>query len=177
MKITSLLLLILFINPIRGLAQHCPFDGSAIVVIKLTDADGKPVTDLSSRPCLIETGNPYPDSCTYATGLLSLPFDIPQKNLVEKFEGSWHNRATLYLKSCVFNQPGYYVVVLTQAQRHCMIKSGNDFNYDQRLFEIRMSNEKGKEQALQVSEKSIYSLCTGSGSWTRIQPIEIMLKN
>lgn len=156
-------------------AQHCPFDGGSIVVIKLTGADGKPVTGLASGPCLIETDKPYPDSCTYASGLLSLPFDIPQKNLVEKFEGSWQNRAAVYLKSCEFNQPGYYVVVLTQAQRHCMIKKGNDFNYDQRSFEIRLTSEEGNGLVRQVPEKSIYSLCTGSGSWSRIRPIEIKL--
>lgn len=176
MKITSLLLLILFINPIRGLAQHCPFDGSAIVVIKLTDADGKPVTDLSSRPCLIETDNPFADSCKYAKGLLSLPFDSPQKNLVEKYEGSWKYRASLYLKNCVFNQPGFYVVVLNQAQKQCMLERGNDYKYGRRSFEIRLTSERGNIPAVQVPEESIYSLCTGSGSWTRIQPIEIMVK-
>jgi hypothetical protein len=172
------LLVLALITIASGLsAQHCPFDGSAIVVIKLTDAAGKPVTDLSSRPCLIETDNPFADSCKYAKGLLSLPFDSPQKNLVEKYEGSWKYRAGLYLKNCVFNQPGFYVVVLNQAQKQCMLERGNDYKNGRRSFEIRLNSEKGNMPALQVPEESIYSLCTGSGSWTRIEPIEIILKN
>lgn len=175
-KASLLILLILFIQT-WALAQHCPFDGSAIVVIKLMHSDGTPVTNLSARPCLIETDNPFADSCKYAEGLLSLPFDIPQKNLVEKYSGSWQYRASQYIKNCVFNQPGHYVVVLNQAQKQCMLERGNDYKYGRRSFEIRLTSEKGNIPALQVPEESIYSLCTSAGNWTRIMPIEIIIND
>ena len=68
----------------RLAAQHCPFDGGHIVVIKLTDANGNVITTADSTLFLTETPNPLSDSCTYAEGQLNRPFGHPEKNLLKK---------------------------------------------------------------------------------------------
>lgn len=159
----------------QSAAQHCPFDGSSIVVIKLTDSSGNPITKPGSAILLTEKPNALADSCTYATGQLNLAFGSPENKLIKKYEGAWEERATLYLTECSFNQPGYYVVVLNQAQRSCMVERNNQFSYIKRQFEIGQKNGKGYVMLTDVPADRIYSLCTSSGTWTRIQAIEIIL--
>lgn len=156
-------------------AQHCPFDGSSIVVIKLTDSTVNPITKTGTTIYLTEKPNALADSCTYATGQLNLAFGSPEINLIKKYTGTWEERAALYLTECIFNRPGYYVVVLNQAQRSCMVDRNNQFSYIKRQFEIRQKNGEGYVLLTDVPADRIYSLCTSSGTWTRIQAIEIIL--
>ncbi len=158
-------------------AQHCPFDGSSIIVIKLTDSLGRSISVLKDRVILFEKTNPLADSCTYAAGQLSILFGSPLEKLVKKYPGSWEYRATQYLAACSFNQPGYYVVVLNQAQHSCMVERNNQFNYINRQFEIRQENTEGNILLTAVPAERIFTLCTSGGSWTRIQPIDIRLTN
>jgi hypothetical protein len=160
----------------KAFAQHCPMDGGYIIVIKLTDTLGQPVTAPLTTPCLIETGNLYADSCEYARGLLSLPFDIPQKNLVERHPGHWKNMAARLLEHSFFKEPGYFCVVLSQAEHACLYNNEKDFHSEKRKFEIRLINNAGTTTVYQVPPDRIYSLCTNSGTWNRMQPFEITLK-
>jgi len=154
-------------------AQHCPFDGGWIVVIKLTDANGTIITPADSSLFLTETPNPLADSCTYAVGQLNQPFGRPEKNLVKKYEGSWEYRAALYLEECTFKEPGHLVVVLNQAQRRCMVERNNEFTYLDRHFEIRQKTNNGTKLLATVSPDKIYPLCTANGKWSRIKAIEL----
>jgi hypothetical protein len=54
-------------------AQHCPFDGTSIVLIKVLDMENK--TDFMLK----EVNNPKADSCTYAEGLLDISFQLFNK--------------------------------------------------------------------------------------------------
>lgn len=166
-----LLIALICLKPLS--AQHCPFDGSSIVVIKLTDSLGHPITTLKEQVILSETTNPLADSCTYATGQLNILFGRPYEKLVKKYAGTWEERAARYLSACSFNQPGYFVVVLNQAQHSCMVERNNQFNYIKRQFEIRQKSTEGNILISIVPAERIYSLCTSAGSWTRIQPINI----
>ncbi len=154
-------------------AQHCPFDGGHIVVIKLTDAHGNVITLPDSTLFLTEIPNPLADSCTYAEGQLNRPFDRPEKNLVKKYQASWEYRAALYLEDCVFKEPGYFVVVLNQAQRRCIVERNNEFTYLDRHFEIRQQTKNGTKLLATVPMDKIYPLCTANGKWSRIKAIEI----
>jgi len=168
-------LLFAFSSPLYVQAQHCPFDGGVIVVIKLTGPDGRPVTNSAGRVFLAEQPNPKADSCTYANELLQLPFDLPQKNLVEKYSGTWEERASLYLKDCIFNQPGYFVVVLNQAQHRCMVSVNGNYRYDDRHFDIRRISDTENKLLGKVPANRLYPLCTATGKWSRIEAIEISL--
>lgn len=156
-------------------AQHCPFDGSAMIVIKVTDKNGKPVTDLKSSILLYEMDNPRADSCTYAAGRLSVPFKEPKQSLIEKYNNTWKSWATRYSSDCSFMEPGHYAVVLNQAQAHCMLKNETWFTYVERNFEIRLQKADSVKTLANVSRENIYSLCTSAGKWSRIAALEIKL--
>lgn len=175
MKKSLLFLLVLFFFGIALSAQHCPFDGSAMIVIKVIDKNGHPVTDLKSTILLCEIDNPHADSCTYAEGRLSVPFREPQKSLIEKYNNSWKSWATHYSSDCSFMQPGHYAVVLNQAQAHCMLKNETWFSFVERNFEIGLQKTDSLKVLANVSRENIYKLCTSAGKWSRIVAIEIKL--
>lgn len=156
-------------------AQHCPFDGSAMIVIKVIDKNGHPITDLKSAILLYEIDNPRADSCTYAQGRLSVPFREPKQSLIEKYNNTWKSWATRYSGDCSFMEPGHYAVVLNQAQAHCMLKNETWFTYVERNFEIRLQKADSLKVLASVSRENIYSLCTSAGKWSRIAPLEIKL--
>ncbi len=174
---TLCLLLLLTIGLTKGNAQHCPFDGGTVVLIQLKNKSGKPVNDSLVQINLSETANPYADSCTYATGLLNLPFATIEKGWIEKYGNSWKNTAIHLLKECKFKtKQGYRAVVINQAQTNCMIKNGNDFIYRERNYTIEVVQMNGAKQRIVVPANRKYALCKGSGKWSRIQPIEIIVE-
>ncbi|MCC7401494.1 MAG: hypothetical protein IT214_08415 [Chitinophagaceae bacterium] len=167
---------IVFILSLSCFAQHCPFDGSSMLVIKLTDSLGNPVTSMKDSLFLVEVDNPKPDSCIYAEGILILPFKNLQEELINKHDGAWKERAFNLASGSEFMQAGHYAVLLNQAENDCMIKDKGDFRYMQRKFEIDMKKGSSIQTLTKVSSENIYSLCTGKGPWTRIRSIEIVLK-
>lgn len=175
MKKSFIFLLVLFLFGNTLSAQHCPFDGSAMIVIKVIDKNGRPVTDLKSTVLLYEIDNPRADSCTYAGGRLLVPFREPKQSLIEKYNNTWKSWATRYSSDCSFMKPGHYAVVLNQAQAHCMLKNETSFTYVERNFEIRLQKADSMKTLISVSRENIYSLCTNAGKWSRIVPLEIRL--
>ncbi len=78
---------------------------------------------------------------------------------------------------CAFNADGYYAVILGQSERTCMIKKPDGMvpdKYVPRKFEVRYKRD-GVEQTIAVSPDKIHSMCTGSGKWSRFQPIKLRL--
>jgi len=152
-------------------AQHCPFDGAHIIVVHLTDADKMPV--MNAQITLQEVENPEAESCSYSKGLLSKSF-FRVKDLLNTglFIKSKEDIAGKYCADCTFLGDGYYAASLSQAEENCMIATdNNDFRYRKRKFEI-FSGDK----VFAVDPSSIYSLCLGSGKWSRIEPIELSQK-
>lgn len=158
-------------------AQHCPFDGSTVVVIQVKNKAGKPVITPALAITLIENSNDAADSCTYATGLQQVAFTSIEKSWIEKYGNSWKNTATHLLKATdIKTKQGYMAVVLNQAQANCMIKNGNDFNYRERTFTIQVSRGNDIQQTIEVLPDQKYKLCTGVGEWSRIKPIAIIIE-
>ncbi len=157
------------------MAQHCPFDGSAAVLIHIADSSGKAVDHSPYTFLLAETDTLKADSCTYAKGALLIPFGSIDSALVKKYPNTWEYRAGIYVKETAFNQPGFFVVVLNQAQASCMIDRNNSFHYIKRKFEIRIEQKGIVINRIPVTQDKIYSLCTSSGPWTRFQSIDIVL--
>jgi len=170
MNKTLSFLLIAFLFACKVNAQHCPFDGSSMIVIKLMDKKGKVISSLKEPVILAEINNPKADSCSYAKGLLSIPFENLNKALINKYD--WASWAKKYSANCSFMKPGHFAVVLGQAQETCMLENGND--YQKRTFEIRVKRG-DKTTIVNLPEEKVYHLCTDAGPWTRIKPIEIVL--
>lgn len=169
MKKQILLVCLLIFFAGNLIAQHCPFDGGYLIVVHLTDKNGKPVStkDLT----LVEVNNPVAESCTYAEGLLQKSFFPTKQTLQTKYKDYWKNWLESEYKNWILFNPGYYAVWLNMSENSCMIKKGNDFTYRKRQFEVHYADQKKRVPALKV-----YSLCTDGGSWTRIVPIEIKAK-
>jgi len=55
-------------------AQHCPYDGTYLLAIKIVDKHGKMLTDINTVFYLLEVDNPMADSCTSAAGLVIKQF-------------------------------------------------------------------------------------------------------
>ncbi|MFN8288813.1 MAG: hypothetical protein U0U70_01025 [Chitinophagaceae bacterium] len=158
-------------------AQHCPFDGSSAVLIRLLDTKGLPVTDTLYACFLAETDTAISDSCTYAEGPIHLPFRDIGEELIKKYNGGWETRAATYVKETTFNQKGYRVIVLNQAETYCMLKRGNDFDFHFRTYEIQVMKAGQKIKTIPVEKESIYNLCSSAGKWSRIIPVEIVLED
>lgn len=159
-----LLLLSILIFPTFIFAQHCPFDGANLIVVKLTDKKGKPVTD--AKITLKEIENDNPESCSFAKGLLNKPFE-PTKSVLSNIY-KMDNVIEKYCADCNFLGKGYYTVKLNQAEKTCQIRDNNNYKNLPRKFEISY----GMRNYL-VKESENHHLCTNAGKWSRILPIEI----
>ena len=157
------------------LSQHCPFDGSTAVLVRLLNSQGNPIDSSTVSIRLLETPNPMADSCTYAEGQLNLVFGSIEESLVNRYSGAWVSWAEERLASCSFKDKSHRVVVLNMAQTRCMVKDGTNFRYLDRAFEIQVIRD-GKVLAKKpLTVKEMYPLCTARGSWERILPIPIRI--
>lgn len=146
-------------------AQHCPFDGAHIVLIKITDKEHK--TDFM----LQEINNPMADSCSYAKGLLSLAFK-PIDSLYAK--NHWFEEYEERYKMQKISTKGAFYVKLGQATRTCMIKEGNNYRYIKRQFIITFKNKMTDTiEQMEIPNDKIFVMCTSAGSWDRFEAIEI----
>lgn len=173
-RLLCLMLLILLSVGVAA-AQHCPFDGAHLVVIHLTKAD-KPVTDAAGNLRLREINQLTPNSCKYAEGILNKPFEMPLDIFKSYKYFELSELTEKYCRGCAFLSPGYYAVKLNQAEESCMIEKGNEYDYRQREFEVRYAAGL-ISQKVKIPKNRVYSLCTATGRWSRIVPVELKLKN
>ncbi|MCD9188225.1 MAG: hypothetical protein LUM44_17545 [Pyrinomonadaceae bacterium] len=171
----SFLLLFLSVSASTGFTQHCPFDGTRMIVIHLTDAENKPVVDAFDSLILREIDNADAEACTYSEGLIEKPFARALNAFSELY--GINGSAEIMQKNCgdcSFLTDGFYAAKLNQAEFNCMVKKDNDFNYKKRKFEA-VYEKNGVKKSVKVSENDIYSLCTGTGKWSRIVPVELKI--
>ncbi len=168
---------LLFGAHIETIAQHCPFDGGEMMVLELIDSDNKPMFGSTTELTLQEVDDPEADSCRDKKGLLSRPFLPPADALLQRYPIQGFDSFGLHCADCSFNAFGFYAVVLNQSERSCKIKSDDDDDYRwvDRKFEIRFSRD-GIEQKIAVPPDSLFSMCTGTGKWSRFQPIKFLIK-
>jgi len=170
-----LLCLLISIFTATSFAQHCPFDGSNLIVIKLMDKSGNVIAVPKDSVFLVEVDNPIADSCKFNEGLLRLQFGKMEEKLIKRHEGAWVSWAKERSKDCSFMQPGHLAVVLGQAGYSCMIPVNNDYRYIKRKFEIRVKKNNEEKILASLTDNDINKLCTAAGPWTRIKPIELVI--
>ena len=163
-EILFIIVLSLFFDK-KTQAQHCPFDGASIVLIKVSNETDK--MDF----VLKEVNNPKADSCTYAEGLLEIAFQP-----IDSFyaENHWIETYEKRYKMQKIASKGSFYVKLNQATADCMLKNGNNYTYLKRHFIITFKNKKtDKIEQIEVSDSKIFKMCTASGSWDRFEAITI----
>jgi hypothetical protein len=154
-------------------AQMSPFDGSYTVLVKVKENNLPADVRLELREISLPS-----DSCRFSPKLLRIQFQLPGNVLIKNRNDNkiWEERAQEYAKDASFMAPGYYAVVLNQAERQCMIPRGNDYEFILRNFRI-VAVQKGKETILaEVPAGYVYSLSTMRGRWSEMMAIEVTLQ-
>ncbi|MEZ5308260.1 MAG: hypothetical protein R2684_14035 [Pyrinomonadaceae bacterium] len=174
-------LAILLLQAIETQAQHCPFDGSEAVVIHVTDSTGTPISNLEGKIRLVELGKASQpaeevETAQKETGTAK-PFN--PKLFSEPYDAfSWsgnklEKRATFerLCADCVYDGVGYYAARMTFSDKYVDLKT-RDFKVRDLAVEIAVD---GDVIQTPIAATDIYSLCTGTGKWSRIVPVEIVI--
>lgn len=146
-------------------AQHCPYDGYFLIVVRVTDSLGKPVTGarlelrVSTVVSGIKTTEPlFTKEFLPVKPLLTDSLNLlPNKNVLEQF-----------CRQCHFLGEGYYAVKLEQRERRPPPSNSHDSATTAYHFEVWKDNKKTT-----IPPAQAYRLCWSEGKWDRIQPVEV----
>jgi|GEM_PF-5961886 len=163
------------------LAQHCPFDGSHLISIKVVNKQGRMVSGLEPRFYLQEVDNPMADSCTQAKGLRRKQFLSSDAFIAEtstRFNG--YNKALINR----LNDAGVFtkanlMLMLNQAENTCTLigkteTAYTNYIYRQRKFDI-VYYLNGKEMRQALPAALIYALCTNNKDLKSFKTITIKI--
>ncbi len=164
-------------------AQHCPYDGTHLIAIKVVDKKDKMLTVVNTVFYLQEVDNPMADSCPYAKGLIKKRFLNSDAFVVEcnsKFNRSGHNNElNNRLKNCGIFTNANMMLSINQAENTCMLIGKSEtvytnYIYQQRKFVIAYTIN-GKEFREPLPPDFIYSLCTANMELKNFKTITIKL--
>ncbi len=164
-------------------AQHCPYDGSHLIAIKLVDKNGKMIKSTNSTFYLQEVDNKLADSCTSAAGLIKKQL-LTTKNFIkycnEKWDRNGYNKELIdrLTKANVFTTSNMFVNI-NQGEHICTLIGKSEtvytnYIYLKRKFVINYTVNK-KNISVKVPAAAIYSLCTRSKNLQNFKPVIIKL--
>jgi hypothetical protein len=182
MRPIFLLLLVLHLS-IGMLAQHCPFDGTNLIAVKVVDKQGKMITNFNTPFYLLEVDNPMADSCTYAAGLIKKQL-LNKKTFIaacnEKFgRNGYDTELKNRLTSAGVFANANMMVSINQGENTCMLIGKSEtvyanYIYRQRKFAIAYTIN-GKEFREPLPPEFIYALCTNNKDLKNFKTITIKL--
>jgi hypothetical protein len=177
------LLLFAVICSVDLYAQHCPYDGTYLVAIKVVDKNGKMLTNINTVFYLLEVDNSMADSCTFAAGLVKKQF-LNSKAFTaacdEKFNRNGYNsELNNRLKNAGVFANANMMLSLNQAENTCTLIGKSEtvytnYIYQQRKFVIAYTNN-GKEIREPLPNGFIYSLCTNNQDLKNFKTLTIHL--
>ena len=172
-----------FISSDNLYAQHCPYDGTHMIAIKVVDKHGKMLTDFNTVFYLQEVDNPMADSCSYSKGLLKKQF-LNSKGFIaecdEKFNRNGYNKElNNRLKNAGVFTNANMMLTLNQAENTCTLIGKSEtvytnYIYRQRKFVIAYAIN-GKEISHPLPPDYIYSLCTNNKELKNFKTVTIRL--
>ncbi len=182
MKSIFLLPFVLLFN-ICMQAQHCPYDGTSLIAIKVVDKNHKLLTDINNFFYLQEVDNPIADSCEHTKGLIRKQF-LNSNDFVaecnERFNRNGYNTAL----NDRLNNAGVFVkanmmLTLNQVENTCTLIGKSEtvytnYIYRQRKFEV-VYTINGKEMRQPLPTNFIYSLCTNNKDLKNFKTITVKL--
>lgn len=165
------LVLLLFIG-IVGIvnAQHCPFDGYYVVTVHLN----KPLPN-DYQLFLEQIPTADTDTCKYGQELTYKAFMRDRSEaFVNNGEGSISRFNRGLDNDFDFTKDNYFIYI-GDSQRNCIYEDPNtgDYTYFKKSFNVVLKKDKTILLTVPVSENNVYRLCTSSGRWSRIKPIEL----
>jgi hypothetical protein len=164
-------------------AQHCPYDGTHLVAIKVVDKHGKMLTNVNTVFYLLEVDNPMADSCTSAAGLVKKQFlnsDAFMAELDSRFNRNGYNtELNNRLKDAGIFTNANMMLTMNQAENTCMLIGKSEtvytnYIYQQRKFVIAYTIN-GKEIRHSLPDGFISSLCTNNKDLKNFKTITIRL--
>jgi hypothetical protein len=164
-------------------AQHCPFDGTHLVAIKVIDDKGNMVTNNENIFYLLEVDNTMADSCTSYPGIVKRQL-LNSNAFINKIDtvfktNSYNNQLkTRLTKEGVFANANR-MVTINQAENTCTLIGKSEtvytnYIYRQRKFVI-VYIQNNKEIRQPVPADCIYSLCKASKEIEKFKPVVIQL--
>lgn len=164
-------------------AQHCPFDGSYLIAIKVVNKQGKMVKTASTNFYLQEVDNKLADSCSSAAGIVRkevLTTENYIKDCTERWDRNGYNKELIdrLTKANVFTTSNMFVS-LNQSEHTCTLIGKSEtvytnYIYLKRKFVITYTLNK-KRVSVKVPKTAIYSLCKGSNELENFKPLVIKL--
>ena len=165
------------------LAQHCPFDGYHLIVIKVVDKQGKMITGFNTPFYLLEVDNAMADSCTSAAGLIKRQFlqsDTFAAEINRRFNRNSYSKqlCNRLIKAGVFTNANL-MISLNEAENTCTLIGKSEtvytnYIYRQRKFVIAYTINK-KEITQPVPNELIFALCTNAKEIEKFKPVIIKL--
>jgi hypothetical protein len=164
-------------------AQHCPYDGTHLVAIKVVDNKGKMLTDINTVFYLLEIGNLMADSCTSAAGLVKKQFLNSGAFIAEtdeRFNRNGYNKElNNRLKTAGVFTNANMMLTLNQAENTCTLIGKSEtvytnYIYRQRKFVIAYTVN-GKEIRHALPDGFISSLCTSNSDLKNFKTVTIRL--
>jgi hypothetical protein len=180
----SIILNLIFLLVCKNLpAQHCPFDGTHLIAIKVVDKKGKMITNFEAPFYLVEVDKLLADSCTSAAGLIKKQFlkkDTFIAECNERFNRNGYNKQlnNRLTKAGVFLKANI-MLTINQAENTCTLIGKSEtvytnYIYRQRKFVIAYTIN-GKEMHQPLPDELIYSLCTNTKAIEKFKPLIIKL--
>jgi hypothetical protein len=166
-KFFALGLLILLTH--ATIAQHCPYDGSTALLIQL-DFENKSLLQHLQMDLIA----PQLDSNVADCQDFTLTMDLKKQYVMSIQHTGFGDY--LYQK---FNKeydlkPQFYVFFLSHNHRFCYKK--DKIVHRGFALQLKLKGSKSNTYKLTIQPDQIYNLCTGAGSWQRIQAIHLKVK-
>jgi hypothetical protein len=164
-------------------AQHCPYDGTHLVAIKVVDKKGQMLTNINTVFYLQEVDNPMADSCTSAAGLIKKQFLNSNAFTVEldkRFDRNGYNTAlNKRLTNAGVFANANMMLTINQAENTCTLIGKSEtvytnYIYQQRNFVIAYAIN-GKEIRQQLPAVFIFSLCTNNKDLKNFKTLTVQL--
>jgi hypothetical protein len=166
-----------------SIAQHCPYDGSYLIAIKLVDKKGKMIKTTNTKFYLQEVNNKLVDSCTSAAGVIKKQL-LTTANYIKDCNERWDRNGygkeliDRLTKANVFTSSNMFVYI-NQGEHTCTLIGKSEtvytnYIYTKRKFVINYTIN-NKKYSTSISAKAIYSLCTGSEDLQNFKPVVIKL--
>lgn len=164
-------------------AQHCPYDGTHLIAIKVVVNKGKLPADVNTVFYLQEVDNTLADSCTSYAGLIKKPFinnEIFITEIDKRFNRNDYNTELIYrLKNAGVFTKANRMLTINQSEKTCKLIGKSEtvytnYIYLQRKFVI-VYIFNGREIRQSVPNHLIYSLCTSAKEIEKFKPVIIKL--
>jgi hypothetical protein len=165
------------------LAQHCPYDGTNLIAIKVVDKKGNMLTDVETVFYLLEVDNPMADSCTSAAGLVKKQF-LNSNAFIAEIDGrfnrnGYNTELNGRLKNAGLFTKANMMLNMNQAENTCTLIGKSEtvytnYIYQQRKFVIAYTIN-GKEIRHSLPADFISALCTNNRDLKNFKTVTIRL--